>query len=102
MREVTLEPLAEKCLETLEGASGHGGKVEEKEGILDGKVYGAWRHFSSQIFTPGVLTVPHATCYITVPSFSPSGAGVILTSQTGPQEWVKAGGMTFPRSHSWG
>lgn len=46
MREVTLEPVAEKCLETLEGASGHGGKVEEKEGILDGKVYGAWRSIS--------------------------------------------------------
>lgn len=49
-------------------------EVSIKEGFLEEKVYRTWRSiFPPKASLQSSLLVPTATCYITLPSFSPLG-----------------------------
>lgn len=78
-------------------------EVHSRKGFLEEKVYGAWRRVSlPRTSLQGSLLVPSAICYVTDPSFSPEGQVSFLPLILPPRKWIQGGGVTLPRSHSWG
>lgn len=80
-----------------------GGRGKHQGGLPGGEsIQDLEEHFSSQGYTPEFLIGTNCHMLYHSPLVLTSGAGVILTSHSAPQEWVQGGGVTFPRSHNWG